>query len=293
MKNRGRNKLFMCFRPVALEEDDLVNPNRKGGSEGPVLTYIAVGGGNREGVVIPKILTSMSEEKLEESADGYVGGDGHRRTKKRFHRSLSRVLKAVLFDTSLATEVRNKKLRKNSFRSNSNLSSKMEKVSNSINKNPSSKESSRSDELLGVDSILSSSLYSSSTIPSSSLSSWCSSSITSNSRPFSEIKGSSRANSVDLKQGYKQSSTTKNARGGYYSSSIGLCWLLVCLLVLIFWGKICAIICTSISLFLAPQRSGGVHLPANEIDLPDIDSEEHKKKVIMEGLLKRNRNRVR
>ncbi|CAK9144607.1 unnamed protein product [Ilex paraguariensis] len=284
MKNRGRNKLFSCFRQVA-DDDSSVKRNGHGGSDDQVLNYIVIGGGGNKGsVLVPKVWNSMCEEKSEESLDGDVAGAGKRSTKKRLHRSFSRVLKAVLFDTSLAMEIRNRKSRKNLFGIKSNQSSKREKISNSIKEKPTSKQSSDVNDLLRMDSSSSSLEFSSSTITSSSFSSSCtSSSITSNSRSFI-------ANSMDIKQGYKQTSTiTKKTRdcGHYFSSNIGLCLILVCLLVLIFWGRTCAILCTSTWLFFARRGINGIVSPEKEIDW-----EEHKKRVIMEGLLERNRSRV-
>ncbi|XP_047150790.1 uncharacterized protein At5g23160-like [Vigna umbellata] len=74
----------------------------------------------------------------------------------------------------------------------------------------------------------------------------------------------------------------------------GMSVVVVTLVIMIFWGRLCAILCTSVWLYCAPRwgKIGGVNddgnsktTPSNEVDL---DSEEYKKKVIMEGLLGRN-----
>lgn len=61
------------------------------------------------------------------------------------------------------------------------------------------------------------------------------------------------------------------------------------LLVLTFWGKLFAVICTSLWFYLVPSRSGKWSRPAGRVK--KFDSVEHKKKIVMEGLLKRNRGR--
>lgn len=74
-----------------------------------------------------------------------------------------------------------------------------------------------------------------------------------------------------------------------YNPTLEMCIFLVCLFVLVFWGKVFAIVtCTSTWLFFAPgQRSHQLR----GVDSSDvIDSEEYKKRVIMEGLLERNRS---
>ncbi|WVZ22176.1 hypothetical protein V8G54_000720 [Vigna mungo] len=85
--------------------------------------------------------------------------------------------------------------------------------------------------------------------------------------------------------------TGKKARNdGVFGMSV----VVVTLVIMIFWGRLCAILCTSVWLYCAPRwgKIGGVNddgnpktTPSNEVDL---DSEEYKKKVIMEGLLGRN-----
>lgn len=78
---------------------------------------------------------------------------------------------------------------------------------------------------------------------------------------------------------------------GMHNCSSGLCLILLSLLVLVMWGKVCAIVCTSTWLFLVP-RLGSWNKSFRLMDNSrKIDYEEQKKKIIMEGLLQRNRNR--
>lgn len=92
--------------------------------------------------------------------------------------------------------------------------------------------------------------------------------------------------------GYNQKQDNVQYSGkGCHSSNTGLCLLLVSLLALIFWGKACAIVCTSMWLFVVPRWNSGEISLENGGCYRIIDSDEYKKKIIMEGLLERSRNR--
>ncbi|XP_027362426.1 uncharacterized protein At5g23160-like [Abrus precatorius] len=95
-----------------------------------------------------------------------------------------------------------------------------------------------------------------------------------------------------------QSQTTskkhKNARRSY-DSVVGMSVLAVTLLIMIFWGRLCAILCTSAWLYFIPrfkksdnENDDGDPNTTMKSNGVDLDSEEYKKKVIMEGLLERN-----
>ncbi|XVE49813.1 hypothetical protein DITRI_Ditri01bG0111700 [Diplodiscus trichospermus] len=77
------------------------------------------------------------------------------------------------------------------------------------------------------------------------------------------------------------------------SSNSAILLLLLSLAVTIFWGKICAILFASISLyFLSHQQPTGVTGNLENIKTsPEKKSRDYKKKVIMEGLLERNHNK--
>lgn len=74
-----------------------------------------------------------------------------------------------------------------------------------------------------------------------------------------------------------------------------LCYILVTsLFVLIMWGKIWAITCVSFWLYHLPRRSKLSEPPAlmtNKVE-EEFDTVEYKKKIIMEGLLERDRSRL-
>ncbi|KAL7087772.1 hypothetical protein ACP275_13G089200 [Erythranthe tilingii] len=148
-------------------------------------------------------------------------------------------------------------------------------------KHPYNDQSSAPEEIFQYNSDRSS-LFSSSTVS-------CASSISSNSR-----SGSGRINesaSLDLNQ------TSENLKMACsskcrYSFATGMYVLLVCLVALVFGGKAFAIVtCTSTWLFFAPCGGDGgrsVNSGGNVVE----STEEYKKRVIMEGLLWRNRTRL-
>lgn len=242
-------------------------------SDEPVFTYIAVG--EKDGVVFPKILPGLSEGK-----DG--GGIGK---KKDGHRSLSRILKAVLFETSLAKKIKRRKLQRKLYQSNSNLLARAENFSKPIIENSIQNQELSKDSSQGIGSNSSSPFFNSSAITSSSVRS-SSSSLSSNSRFLTDKNKSSWSNSIETKQ--RQSNLQEHGKGSY-NSNIGLCLLLISFLVLVFWGKICAILCTSTWLFFVPRLCNDNNSSQNGVEL--LDSDEYKKRIIMEGLLQRNHAR--
>ncbi|XP_024994940.1 uncharacterized protein LOC112528205 [Cynara cardunculus var. scolymus] len=89
--------------------------------------------------------------------------------------------------------------------------------------------------------------------------------------------------------------------GGGFDSIIGMSIILVTLVIMMLWGKVCAILCTSAWFFIAPRLgAAGEHsaVATAEKRLPephnnlDLDSVEYKKKVVLEGLLQRNHRNV-
>ncbi|MCD7473009.1 hypothetical protein HAX54_014541 [Datura stramonium] len=78
-----------------------------------------------------------------------------------------------------------------------------------------------------------------------------------------------------------------------FDSIIGMSILMVTLLIMLFWGKACAIVCTCAWFYFLPRfrpgneaivagKNGGV---AGDVD---VNSDDYKKKVVLEGLLERN-----
>ncbi|KAK9048160.1 hypothetical protein SSX86_032878 [Deinandra increscens subsp. villosa] len=90
---------------------------------------------------------------------------------------------------------------------------------------------------------------------------------------------------------------TQRPAGGEFDfdSRIGMSVILVILFMVVLWGKLFAILCTSAWLFIAPRlvAAGGhsgdkLKLPPESGDNLDLESVEYKKKVVLEGFLQRN-----
>ncbi|KAG8386247.1 hypothetical protein BUALT_Bualt03G0129100 [Buddleja alternifolia] len=209
-------------------------------------------------------------------------GGGRRR--KAVTRTFSRAMKAVFFKTSLVKKIRIRKSRQEHYRSSGNLSSsKHEKFINKMKMNSSYQEFSDTEGIFRTNSNRSS-LFTS-TSPSSA------SSVSSNSRSGSKrIKESTSLD--DLKQINRKNRKQNGGSKRIYNSTNGMYIIFVCLVAVVFLGKAFAIVaCTSTWLFLAPcshRRSEVVDSPIKEV----VNLKEHKKRVIMEGLLDRNRPRV-
>ncbi|KAK4398429.1 tRNA (guanine(37)-N1)-methyltransferase 1 [Sesamum angolense] len=197
-------------------------------------------------------------------------------SRKTAHHGFSGSLKSVLLRTPLVRKFRSKRYRRDSCRSGSNPSPKTKKQTSPTHKKSFYKGFSDDNE----ESFDRQSLFSS-TPPSSA------SSVTSDSSSGSErINGPA---SLDSRPTRTDNRHTKRADSKCsYNIAAGMFVLLVCLVALVFWGKFFAIvICILTWLFSAPScgsQDGG--WPVNG---KVVDSEEYKKRVIMEGFLQRNR----
>ncbi|OVA06775.1 hypothetical protein BVC80_8725g5 [Macleaya cordata] len=243
----------------------------------------------------------ISEENLKSKVHSETGSTGGRsRKKKTARRILCQMAKAVFFDTNLK-KVRNGKVVQDPIRSESSLSAKSEKISILMNEKSNRKQSEENhhwklNPMIGSSDLSSSS---SSTLTYSSSISSSSSSCSSSSWPIPESKSSwisfsgrdksFRLNSIDKKQ-------SNETRSSKYCCITRLSLLLFSLSVLIFWGKICAILCTSTWFYFVSTSRRDIEEEDEDDESPVMDkspeeiiqSKEYKKKVIMEGLLERN-----
>ncbi|KAL1567087.1 hypothetical protein AAHA92_02607 [Salvia divinorum] len=203
--------------------------------------------------------------------------------KRRLRRSLSAALKAVIFRTTLLKKSRSEnnsdeyahgsRIRFSPFRGGFIKSRK---------KNASSKPPLAPDGSFWP-SANASPFFSSDGSRTSSISSLSGSARSSPAR--SEMDGIQRCVSTDHFTQMKPMTKRRAMKKCGYIMEI--CVLLMCLAALI-WGKVFAIVaCTSAWLFIAP---GGKRRQADSYEFND--SEEYKKRVIMEGLLERDRSRV-
>ncbi|XWS54340.1 hypothetical protein CRYUN_Cryun10bG0081600 [Craigia yunnanensis] len=76
-----------------------------------------------------------------------------------------------------------------------------------------------------------------------------------------------------------------------YDPAMGMSIIMVTLIIMLLWGRLCAILCTSAWFYFCPRFRTTIYdndsTTANSNDL-DLNSEEYKKKVVLEGLLQRN-----
>lgn len=262
----------MCFKPDVYDH--------------PFKPVSCLGKGGKENLLHhSNVFMSLPDgDKSDSSSDD---SQEPRSAKSKPRRGFSRVFKAVLSRSSLARRKGSRKSEKETpYRP-----SKFEKLCSSFGKKKSSSPNKETlDHSLRSDSSRSTLFSSSTAAASSSLTSSRASSVASNSRSASERKRSSSFDSLQLSQ---KPTTLSKKTNGCCSSNVGLYFLLICLVALIFWGKAFAVFCTSTCLFLIPCRfkrvddRSGVNVN-NSVHVIDVDSEEYKKKVIMEGLLERN-----
>ncbi|KAL8046489.1 hypothetical protein ABFX02_08G180800 [Erythranthe guttata] len=291
--NRGTSKIFTCFNPLVDDDDDGDNEimdNRGGGG----------------GLASP-------------SPPSESGG----RRKKKVRRSFSVAsMKAVFCKPSSLRKSKSESSKQDHLdRPSSNLLSKSKKLVKSVKKSFTCKPFwEPHQEIFRTTSNHSSSIFSSnSSRHRSSASSMSSSSISSlssnSSSKYSDVI-IKRSVSLDFEQmsppmntTTTTTTTTTTAAGttlqkptrrdcgrkcisNYCNPSLDqMCIFLVCLGALVFWGKVFAIVtCTSTWLFVYPgHRFQRVDSPVNDVSTI-VDSEEYKKRVVMEGLLERNRS---
>ncbi|XVE80239.1 hypothetical protein DITRI_Ditri14bG0123700 [Diplodiscus trichospermus] len=238
------------------------------------------GAGRRDTGVEPVVSPAVIMSKDDKDKDVVVGSFS--RQNKLGRRSFSRYVKAVLFETSLLKKMRNQKSRQKLHRNHNRDKSKPTQIfySKSVN-NISS---------MNTD-------HNQSTSSSTSSSSLFSTSTTTNSLSSSSASSTTASRCLSLSERNNMQAKVRNHGDGKGCNglNVGICSILISLLVLVIWGKICAIFCTSAWLFFAYRWNTIKLVPSENIAaghrFVDIDTELYKKKVIMEGLLERNHSR--
>merc|ERR1712226_913384 len=226
-----------------------------------VFKYFAVE--EKEGMLFPVISKpSMAPDKKEAQEEEEEEKGGGRRKKGR-NVKLSKFLKAVFTGTFLAKKLKKRKLGESSFRSETIIAEKGVKTINSVNKDSLKQD----DDNPRINSNISSCSRRSYAFTATTMcSSSSSSSSSSNSRSMSQrcnsfestLTGSNSQNEQDNNGSKQRQDKNNNVQKhekrscGFY---IGFCLPLICLLVLIFWGKIFAILCTSMGFFMVRWSS--------------------------------------
>ncbi|XP_012459099.1 uncharacterized protein LOC105779739 [Gossypium raimondii] len=266
----------MCFVPVVSDNGLMVG---KGSKKSSSLSLSEV-----------KPLHSPAENVVdcgEKDKDG-VGSFGLKNKSGR--RSLSRYVKAVFFGTSLMKKMRSKK-----YKFKSKFKFKSEWLNSMHNNHVTIEDVDHSTRSM---SSKFSSCLSKSSLSTNSSSTTLSSSSSSSSLRTSSGRLSSASLPYDSKPLMSKTVGNNGVQGklgkGRHGFNVGVCCLLlVSLLVLVIWGKVCAIFCTSAVLVFANRlitsiKQGPLENIAVDHCIPEIGSEQYKKKIIMEGLLERS-----
>ncbi|WCJ24026.1 hypothetical protein M5689_006014 [Euphorbia peplus] len=197
--------------------------------------------------------------------------------KKKSRRKFVRLIKAILFETTLANKIRKKanSKKKKQCSNGDSPSIKIEKkdtypvMATTFNKKFGKKYTAK--VISGTPSVDTSSVMSSSS---------CASSVASNSM---------RLPDTDIMNLMEQNQKNDQEKGkGYYGFNTGLCLILVALLVLVIWGKLFAILCSSAWLFFVPNWGKGkktlLFLKSrfkrkSDESSSSVDKEEYNKKI--------------
>ncbi|XP_050216374.1 uncharacterized protein LOC126667444 [Mercurialis annua] len=264
--NSNNINLFLCLKPVVVE-DLFANP--KGGtSSNSVFKFFDME--RKDDVIFPRV---YSAPEFTDSAANHP--------KKKSKRRFLRVVKAVFFETSLAKKIKRRTSMKKKKHSNGETLSKVDKDLNLVKEKLLQQK--KFFDGTSVASTMSSSVNSTA------------SSINSSTRFVEKGTWFGSFNPIGENNKKKQETMIQEDGKGHYGSNTGLFLLLVTLLVLVLWGKIFAILCTSTWLFFVPNWSsisGRKSLKISKIHGDSPEMEENKKKIIMEGFLERNRNRL-
>ncbi|PIA51624.1 hypothetical protein AQUCO_01100465v1 [Aquilegia coerulea] len=293
-KNRARTKSssWLCFQIDCKKEPD-DDFDSKPRSIDPVKKIVVKQNEEKMPIAANSIEKNWFKPKMKKSSSYSSSSEKEicrrSRSGSSSRRTLSKIVKAVLFETTMT---KSKRIKQEPCRDISDLKTSKEMLKKDV----------LDSKICSKEEVLSTS--SSSSLSSSILSS-CSSS--SNLCSMSERKKSSsfRSNSLEQKQillleESKQSKENNNITR--LSPKNGLFLLLISLMVLIFWGRICAIICTSTWVYFGPVGRSNLEKEDNNYDDNDegivlkpaeqeMESREYKKRVIMEGLLERSHSR--
>ncbi|XP_059452155.1 uncharacterized protein At5g23160-like [Corylus avellana] len=245
MKNVSRSKFLLCFRPVVDNMEAVLEPEGVGG-----------GGGDRPAGIQGLPCISVVGNKEE--------------TKKMLtpKRNLSRVIKAVMFETLLSKRLRDRK---------QSLSVKPERSHDLFDEKSVNRASV--DTNIDQEITTSSGLSHSSSFRSSSVNS------------TGSLPDTTKQDCSINPQVQAVVEKPKKVEMGCSGFNSGIHLLVISLIITILWGRLCAILFASICAYFVPRRHAGCGRQESVIKLEKTESREHKKKVIMEGFLERNHHR--
>ncbi|CAK8535190.1 unnamed protein product [Lathyrus sativus] len=266
-KGKYRKWLFRCFKTVVDEDDDF-KPSRRRYRNAtivtdPVLAYLAAA--DADGMVL--ISTTAMEEC------------GNRRRKGGSDTWHS--LKMALHETSLMKRIQSRRKTKKSSitRSKSDTTFDAPETPQEVNISNTSSDIANLSEIFS--SLQSQGSTTSSNTDYASNTPSHETNIIPKPPPLNGTNGVPKKNNIDNIDEEKR------------KRNIALCivWIFS-LFVLILWGKLFAILCTSIWLYIVPSKQ---RRECKEVSLyreSDFDSLRYKKKIIMEGILERTHTRA-
>ncbi|XP_019196402.1 PREDICTED: uncharacterized protein LOC109190391 [Ipomoea nil] len=282
MKTKGRRRLFKCLEP--LVGTFVPGKSKRSGVDGTKTDDCSLGSGCGGDVIAGFLnISSPFDDRKYESSDGGFAKE----SREKSGRSFSRVIKSILFEKSLMRKFRKKGSSSPStyIPSTTSCESSPETYHKTRREKRLSKETWGTDESLGGNSSDSSdtaSRFSSSTAASTSRKS---------SRSVSERKFPSprpltnfiapRHSSVNEEASFRghlvlkpprpsaaakepfslkpartvMMRTTTMTTKRYHNSNVMMCFIVLSLMALVFWGKILAIVCTSAWLYMVPRSS--------------------------------------
>ncbi|XP_060189869.1 uncharacterized protein LOC132618889 [Lycium barbarum] len=276
-KNRGRSRFFNCCRSPLVFNDDT--------------TII-----KRSHAYNSKELSNLKRVKSQEKLDTMLGKDFtniFRQSRKEnvFGRSFSHAFKNVFSETSLGKKCQRPKC---SFGSCKKLSTKLEKLFHSMNEKKSSSKDLSNINRMSRTSTDDFSLFTTSTASSSFSSSSSSSSASSRSssqrKQFPSFHRSQSVNNIQVYDNIKEKEIALS-----YNKNVGTYSLLICLVVMIFCGKVFAIICTSTWFYFAPRCFKRIDSSIKGLQYScslDNDSDEYKRNAIVKEVFERTHNRL-
>ncbi|KAK9156070.1 hypothetical protein Sjap_003550 [Stephania japonica] len=280
--NTNNRSVFLCFRPVAVVEEESSNHHYFDEDDHlhQDLSYIKIGEKQqrKQGSFDQEMDDKSPKSTKPKRTMGWLQRGGCRR--RSAHRIISKIAKAVMFDTELTKRIRSRKVRQDpthSSTSNPILTEEEERIDQS----PQSSFSRSSSSLT--------TLTTSSSLKLNRSSSCLSSSTTSNSFRTSEPNQTVESRTTRITR------RSRNYSGWYL--------VVVSLVSVILFGRFLAVLWTATWLFLIPSRRGGCGTEDNrtvEAKLSSADRElslsrdrVNSRRVVMDGFLERNNNNSR
>lgn len=99
---------------------------------------------------------------------------------------------------------------------------------------------------------------------------------------------------INLKELQRKNSITTDQVVEKFDHLMGISVIMVTMIVMLLWGRLCAILCMSAWFYFCARFRSTIYNydSPSKSSTPDLNSDEYKKKVVLEGLLERNNHRI-